>query len=81
MHSPTSNSDTYLKEGQVAELLGLPVRTLQSWRLRGGGPEFYKIGRSVRYKRADLEEWLASRKASSTASVGAFPDQGRNCHE
>ncbi|MCB1467593.1 MAG: helix-turn-helix domain-containing protein [Rhizobiaceae bacterium] len=81
MHSPTSNSDIYLKEGQVVELLGLPVRTLQSWRLRGGGPEFYKIGRSVRYKRSDLEEWLASRKASSTASHGAYPDHGSKCHE
>lgn len=81
MHSRSTIPDTYLKEGQVAELLGLPVRTLQSWRLRGGGPEFYKIGRSVRYKRSDLDEWLASRKASSTASHGVCPDQGSKCHE
>ena len=81
MHSRSTIPDTYLKEGQVAELLGLPVRTLQSWRLRGGGPEFYKIGRSVRYKRSDLDEWLAGRKASSTASHGVCPDQGSKCHE
>lgn len=81
MHVQSTNPDTFLKEDQVAELLGLPVRTMQSWRLRGGGPEFYKIGRSVRYKRSDLDEWLANRKASSTASHGVCPDQGSKCHE
>ena len=34
---------------QVAELLRLPVRTLDQWRYLGKGPKYIKVGRHVRY--------------------------------
>lgn len=59
-----------LSETQTAELLGLSIRTLQSWRLRGGGPPFAKVGRAVRYRRSDLELWLEQRLRVSTSDPG-----------
>jgi len=31
---------------------------LANWRYLGRGPKFIKIGKSVRYRVADVEEWL-----------------------
>ena len=40
---------------QAAEHLGLSPRTLEDWRVRGGGPPYRKLGRkAVRYAPADL---------------------------
>jgi predicted DNA-binding transcriptional regulator AlpA len=41
--------------------LGVATTTLESWRSLRTGPAYLKIGRSVRYRLADLEAWLDSR--------------------
>lgn len=44
---------------QLAEMLGTSRRTLQNWRKFGRGPKFVILGGgSIRYYRADVEEWL-----------------------
>jgi hypothetical protein len=45
------------------------VRTLQRWRLEGGGPLFVKVGRLVRYPRSDLDAWMATRIYTSTSTL------------
>lgn len=47
-----------LREKQVAQELGLSVRALQAWRSKGVGPVYLKLGRSVRYRREDLEAFM-----------------------
>lgn len=42
----------------LAACLGIPVRTIYSWRYRGEGPKGYRIGRHVRYRPEDVESWL-----------------------
>ena len=42
----------------LADYLGLPVRTVYSWRHRGSGPRGIKVGRHVRYRRTDVDDWL-----------------------
>jgi excisionase family DNA binding protein len=46
---------------EVAQLLGLSRRTV--WRLRSTGriPAPVRIGRSVRWRRADVDEWISAR--------------------
>lgn len=39
---------------EAAAFLRVSSRTLEDWRLRGGGPRFRKMGRLVRYHTADL---------------------------
>ena len=47
--------------------LGKP--TLERYRLTGDGPRFCKLGKSVRYRRADLDTWLCSRLVCSTSDT------------
>lgn len=60
-----------LNEGRTAELLGVSVRTLQNWRLRGGGPRYLKLGRSVRYRVSDLTAFMEGCLAASTTEADA----------
>jgi excisionase family DNA binding protein len=48
-----------LSEAEAAELLGVEVTTLANWRWRRMGPRFVKVGRRVRYRRADVDAWFA----------------------
>lgn len=59
-------NQTFLTTDQAAETLGLKRTTLEAWRCRGGGPRFVKLGRSVRYRQADLESFIESRTRSNT---------------
>ena len=52
---------------QAAEYLGLAVSTLNKWRCHGGGPVFIKMGRAVRYRVEDLEEYILSSTQKNTS--------------
>lgn len=50
-----------LSEQEVAAWLGVSVRTLRRWRLEHGyGPPIVRVGRFVRYRRGDVEAWIAA---------------------
>jgi excisionase family DNA binding protein len=55
----------------AAALTGLAKPTLEKLRHRGEGPKFLKLGRAVRYRTSDLEEWLASHLIGSTSEGSA----------
>ena len=42
----------------VAEFLGVPVKTLYRWRTTGYGPRGRRVGRYIRYKPADVLAWV-----------------------
>ncbi len=44
-------------------------RTLESWRLRGNGPAYVKLGGMVRYRRQDLEDYLKQQTRKSTSEA------------
>jgi hypothetical protein len=52
--------DDYTSEHDAATQLRQTVRTLRSWRQRGNGPRWVKIGRLVFYPNAGIGEWLRS---------------------
>jgi hypothetical protein len=60
-----------LPEASAATFIGVSPRTLQKWRVVGGGPLFIKIGRCVRYAVQDLEIFLAQHRRRSTSDQGA----------
>ncbi len=43
---------------EVAEFLGVPVRTLHQWRYLGTGPPAYRVGRHLRYLPDEVFRWL-----------------------
>jgi len=47
-----------LTNDEVAAMLRISPLTLKSWRNKNKGPKPYYLGDSVRYKPADVEEWL-----------------------
>ncbi len=58
-----------LSEKEAAELLGCGFRTLRNWRAKRGGPRFVKVGqRLVRYRRADLEAFIAGDASEGAAA-------------
>jgi excisionase family DNA binding protein len=46
-----------LTERQVAERLGVSRFTVRAWRRKGLGPRFMKMGRVVRYRLEDVQEY------------------------
>ena len=47
----------YMTTREVAAFLGLSAGTLCVWRSQGKGPNYYKVGSTVRYEMDDLEAW------------------------
>jgi excisionase family DNA binding protein len=54
----------YMTEAEVAGFLGVPQRTLQTWRIQKRELPFVKIGRLIRYSRADITVYLSQRKVA-----------------
>ena len=46
-----------LTDVEVAARLGVSRFTVRSWRLKGLGPRFMKMGRAVRYRPQDVDEY------------------------
>ena len=55
-----------LKEGETASYLRLSEGKLRYNRVHGTGPEYLKIGRSVRYRLSDIDRWLEQQRRTST---------------
>jgi len=51
----------------AANYLDMAPATLEVWRVRGCGPIFLKLGKAVRYRREDLDSFLASRIRTNTS--------------
>ena len=56
---------------EAASYVRLGKPTLERFRVTGEGPRYAKLGGAVRYRRSDLDEWLASRVIGSTSEVPA----------
>lgn len=57
----------FVDEKTLSVMLGLSQRTLQDWRTRrGGGPPFYRFGRSIRYHLDEALAWARHQRKNST---------------
>jgi excisionase family DNA binding protein len=50
----------WLSIQQLAKELGVPLRTVYGWRSKGEGPKGATFGRHVRFRRDDVEKWIAA---------------------
>jgi hypothetical protein len=62
-------ADTLLTPQEVADILRIPVRSLYVQRSSGRPtPPGAIVGRHLRYRRADVEAWIAEQFAGSAAA-------------
>jgi excisionase family DNA binding protein len=62
MEQAPSIAPTFLTQRELADLLRLPERTLEDWRLTRHGPPYLKLGRHVRYDLADVVAWARGQR-------------------
>ena len=61
-----NNEHLYSPE-QLAQRLGIPVATLYRWNYLGTGPLPLHVGRHVRYRPNDVNDWLEERAVEARA--------------
>lgn len=54
-------TETLMSVEELAAFLAVPVKTVYKWRAEGSGPRAHKVGRHLRFRRADVERWLDQR--------------------
>lgn len=66
-------SDTLLTEAEAARYIGMSVSWLRNGRCydREGQPPYFKISNRVRYRRTDLDDWLADRHVQPAGGAAA----------
>ena len=66
MTSTVRTFNVLLEPKDATALLNVSLSWLAKARMRGDGPPFLKIGRSVRYSEAALQQWMKSCQRLST---------------
>lgn len=61
--------DQLLNTKEAAKFLSISQAYLVKLRLTGNGPEFIKLGRSVRYSICSLEAWIQENIKQSTTEA------------
>jgi hypothetical protein len=57
---------TYDPPREFSRVTGIPLSTLSKMRMRGNGPPFVKIGRTIRYPRRKGLKWMGQHERRST---------------
>ena len=67
MVNPNTDSDgALLNEVGAATLLGITPRTLRLWRHTRGVPHLRLTPRVIRFRKSDLDGWLAKHRVAIT---------------
>lgn len=59
-------AEKYLSRREVAELFGVPEKTIAQWAFKKTGPRFYRIGRYSRYKLSDCMAWAEAQQTGGS---------------
>ena len=58
-------AESLLTPQELANFLGIPVKTIYQWRTLSRGPRGIRVGKHLRYRRADVETWLDAQADTS----------------
>lgn len=50
--------DRLLTAQELADYLEVPVTTLYHWRQHREGPPAFRVGKHLRYRMSDVDEWI-----------------------
>jgi predicted DNA-binding transcriptional regulator AlpA len=68
MYQGTEHDELLLKTEQVGEMLSIAKTTLEHMRLKGNGPSYVYVGRSVRYPLSSVYGWIAKQRRYDSTS-------------
>ncbi|MGR6966287.1 helix-turn-helix domain-containing protein [Geodermatophilus sp. URMC 61] len=51
---------------EAAAVLRIPVTTLRYWRHLGVGPDGFRLGRRVVYRRQDVDRWVTEQQQAQS---------------
>ena len=54
--------DKLMTPRQLAKYLESSISALSQYRALGTGPEYFKIGKMVRYRKSDVNQWLEQQR-------------------
>jgi predicted DNA-binding transcriptional regulator AlpA len=66
-HKSSTAIATLLTPNEAAAVLKVSLSWLAKARMRGDGPPYIRVGRSIRYAEAALVQWMKSKQRSSTS--------------
>lgn len=55
--SAKPEADPLITPQELADELRVPVNTLYVWRSRGKGPDGFRVGKHLRYRRSAVTSW------------------------
>jgi len=67
VQKPTAPAVVLVTAKEAAQLYKVSTSWLAKARMRGDGPPYIRIGRSIRYAEAALIQWMKSRQRLSTS--------------
>lgn len=65
MTRPKPAVEKLLTADELADVLQLPIQTVRMWSHRGVGPQAVRVGRFLRYKPSDVNQWIDSQKKTN----------------
>jgi excisionase family DNA binding protein len=68
-NAPVTGLEPLLSVDQLADYLGVPVKTVYDWRRTGHRPAAYRVGRFLGYAVSDVQAWLAEQRDTSSTST------------
>jgi len=54
---------------ELASELQVPISTVYRWNSERTGPTPYRIGKHIRFRRDDVDAWIATKAENRTADV------------
>lgn len=61
----------YFTPEELAQHLGVPLKTIYRWRYLREGPPGFKVGRHTRFRKADVAKWVQEQMDRDRAAAAA----------
>ncbi|MGD0276250.1 MAG: helix-turn-helix domain-containing protein [Syntrophales bacterium] len=68
MYMGVEHDELLLKTADVGKMLSLAKTTLEHMRLKGDGPPYIQVGRSIRYPLSSIYGWMTKQRRYNSTS-------------
>jgi predicted DNA-binding transcriptional regulator AlpA len=61
----------FLNVAELAIYLGVARHSLYEWRVKGTGPPWFRLGKKIKYRPEDVEDWIAEQQEKELERQGS----------